>query len=135
MCPASVFFATLLRFFCAFLSDRKASKCPSPAAYPPGLSMRRGLALDPWTAKPSGGVNRPWCGYPARPVRFHEPEEDHLSRSPGDFACVPPNHPGTDPTSPATQTGVSVMGRSEYDTGFQRGDLRGYIVDRSILMA
>ncbi len=47
-----------------------------------------------------------------------EPEENHLSRSPGDFARVSPNHPGTGPTSPATQTGVSVMGRKEVWHGF-----------------
>ena len=87
--------------------------------------MRRGLALDPRTAKPSGGVNRLWCGYPARPVRFHEPEENRLSRSPGDFARVSPNHPGTGPTSPATLSGVSVMGRNDDDTGFMGGDKRG----------
>jgi hypothetical protein len=54
-----------------------------------------------------------------------EPEENRLSRSPGDFARVSPNHPGTGPTSPATQTGVSVVGREKYGTGFQGGDLRG----------
>ena len=65
------------------------------------------------------------CDHPARPVRFHEPEENRLSRSPGDFARVSQNHPGTGPISPATQTGVSVMERQEYRTGFQGGDKRG----------
>ena len=65
-------------------------------------------------------------GVATRHARFiHEPEENRLSRSPGDFARVSPNHPGTGPTSPATQTGVSVMGRKEYRTGFEGGDLRG----------
>ena len=65
-------------------------------------------------------------GVTTRHARFIcELEENHLSRSPGDFARVSPNRPGTGPTSPATQTGVSVMGRREYGTGFQGGDLRG----------
>jgi hypothetical protein len=49
---------------------------------------------------------------------IHEPEENRLSRSPGDFARVSPNHPGTGPTSPATQTGVSAMEREEVWHGF-----------------
>jgi hypothetical protein len=50
-------------------------------------------------------------GVATRHARFiFEPEENCLSRSPGDFARVSPNHPGAGPTSPATQTGVSVVG-------------------------
>ena len=65
-------------------------------------------------------------GVATRHARFiHEPEENRLSRSPGDFARVSPNHPGTGPISPATQTGVSVLGRKEYRTGFEGGDKRG----------
>ena len=65
-------------------------------------------------------------GVTTRHARFiHEPEENRLSRSPGDFARVSPNHPGTGPTSPATLSGVSVVGRKEYGTGFGGGDLRG----------
>ena len=63
-----------------------------------------------------------------RHARFiFEPEENRLSRSPGDFARVSPNHPGTGPTSPATLSGVSVMGRSKYRTGFMGGDFTGII--------
>ncbi|KRB97520.1 hypothetical protein ASE23_17635 [Rhizobium sp. Root73] len=76
-----MFFAALLRFFCAFLSEN---------------------------------------GVTTRHARFIcEPEENHLSRSPGDLTRVSPNHPGTGPISPATQTGVSVMGRQEVSHGFK----------------
>ena len=68
----------------------------------------------------------PKDGVATRHARFiHEPEENRLSRSPGDFARVPPNRPGTGPTSLATLSGVSVVGRKKYGTGFEGGDLRG----------
>ena len=58
-------------------------------------------------------------GVTTRHARFIcEPEETRLSRSPGDFARVSPNHPGTGPTSPATLSGVSVVGREEVWHGF-----------------
>lgn len=61
----------------------------------------------------------------ARHARFiFEPEENRLSRSPGDFARVSPNRLGTGPASPETQTGVSVAGREEYGTGLWGGDER-----------
>jgi hypothetical protein len=91
---------------------------PRPGRLSAGPFNEAGFSPGPLDGKPSGGVNRPWCGYPARPVRFHEPEENRLSRSPGDFARVSPNHPGTGPTSPATQTGVSAMEREEVWHGF-----------------
>ncbi len=108
MCPVSVSFAALLRFFCAFLSDRKASNAPARPLI--RQAFQCGGAW-PWTVQRRRG-------HPARPIRFHEPEENHLSRSPGDFARVSPNRPGTGPTSPATQTGVSVVGREEVWHGF-----------------
>jgi hypothetical protein len=75
------------------------------------------------SARPSNVAGfGPWPskdGVTTRHARFiHEPEENRLSRSPGDFTRVSPNHPGTGPTSPATQTGVSVMGREEVWHGF-----------------
>ncbi|WP_210170095.1 hypothetical protein, partial [Rhizobium sp. Leaf391] len=58
-----------------------------------------------------------------RHARFiREPEENRLSRGPGYPARVPPDHPGTDPASPATQTGVSVTGRVDCGTGDGGGD-------------
>jgi hypothetical protein len=104
MCPASVSFAALLRFFCALPCQGKASNAPArrlSAGFPIG-------GVWPWAVKD---------GVTTRHARFiFEPEENHLSRSPGDFARVSPNHPGTGPTSPATQTGVSVVGREKYGT-------------------
>jgi hypothetical protein len=115
MCPVSVSFAALLRFFCASLFQGEASNAPARPLIRQAFQCG---GVQPWTVQRRRG-------YPARPVRFHEPEENRLSRSPGDFARVSPNHPGTGPTSPATQTGVSVVGRKKYGTGFEGGDLRG----------
>ena len=115
MCPASVSFPALLRFFCAFPCEEKASNAPARPLIRQAFQCG---GVQPWTVQRRRG-------YPARPARFHEPEENRLSRSPGGFARVSPNHPGTGPTSPATQTGVSVMGRKEYGTSCEGGDLRG----------
>ena len=117
MCPASVSFAALLRFFCAFRSDRKASNAP---ARPLIRQAFQSGGVWPWTVERR-------CDQPTRPVRFHEPEENHLSRSPGDFARVSPNRPGTDPISPATLSGVSVMGRQEVSHGLSERGFAGMI--------
>ena len=76
---------------------------PQPGRLSARLFNKAGFR--PWTVE--DGVTNP-----ARPVHWRT-EENHLSRSPGDFARVPQHHPGTGPISPATQTGVSVMGREE----------------------
>ena len=114
MCPASVSFAALLRFFCASLLRGEASNAPARPL------IRQAFQCGGAHPGPSKD------GVMARHARFiNEPEENRLSRSPRDFARVPPNRPGTGPASPATQTGVSVAGREDCGTVAPAGDLRG----------
>ena len=58
MCPVSVSFAALLRFFCAFLSDRKASNAPARPLIRQAFQCG---GVQPWTVQGRRD-------HPARPV-------------------------------------------------------------------
>ena len=65
-------------------------------------------------------------GVTTRHARFiHEPEENRLSRSPGDFARVSPNHPAPAPPRRQRFPVYPWWDGKKYGTDFEGGDLRG----------
>lgn len=78
---------------------------PRPVAYPPGFSIG-GACPGPLDDKAVQRGEPPVVGYAGTPGSFANRRRTAFHAAPG-ISRVSPNRPGTGPSSPATQTGVS----------------------------